>query len=108
MDDDIFRVPVELLSDSAQKRNLAKAMTNDDVVAVIHTLIERLNDMYMIVLAADGFDVETKRILLSPDNLNSHTTLRYLNLINNLTDALQKKLQVIEMNIKPKAVSSNS
>ena len=108
MNDDMFRMPIELFSDSVQKRNLAKAMTNDDVFVVIHTLIERLNDIYMIVLAADGLDVETKRILLPPDNLNSHTTLRYLNLINNFTNALQKKLQVIEMNIKPKVVSSNS
>ena len=39
MNDDIFHVPAELFSDSAHKRNLAKAMTNDDVVVVIRTLI---------------------------------------------------------------------
>ena len=99
--DDIFYTPPELLSENVSSKNYAKAMTNDDIIIVIQTLIERLNDIYMIILAADGFNVETKQILLSPEQLNSCTTVRYINLINNLIAALGEKLSVIEMRIKP-------
>ena len=92
----MFQVPPELVAENSGKRNNAKPMTNTDVTAVIRTLIDRLNDIYNVVLAMEGFEIETENVLLSPDNLNSVTALRYINLINTLTGAIQEKVKNIE------------
>lgn len=96
MDDDMFQVPPELMAENAGKRNNAKPLNNADVTTVIQTLIERLNDIYNVVLAMEGFEIETEKTLLSPDNLNSVTVIRYINLINTLTAAIQEKVKNIE------------
>ncbi len=97
--DDMFRVPPELVAENAGKRNDAKRLTNADVTTVIETLIDRLNDIYNVVLAMEGFNVETKNILLSPNSLTSATVLRYINLINTLTGAIQEKVKNIEKSL---------
>ena len=94
--DDMFQVPPELIAENASTRKLSTPMTNYDVITVIQTLIDRLNDIYNIILAIEGFGVETKKTLLSPDKLNSKTTVRYLSLINILTGAIQEKVKNIE------------
>ena len=94
--DDMFQVPPELISENSGKRNNAKSMTNTDVTTVIRTLIDRLNDIYNVVLAMEGFEIKTENVLLSPDNLNSVTMFRYIKLINTLTGAIQEKVKNIE------------
>ena len=96
MNDEMFQVPPELVADNAGKQNSAKSLTNEDVTTVIETLIDRVNDIYMVTLALERFDVEHRQIILSPDQLNPNTTLRYLGLINKLTGALHEKISVIE------------
>ena len=96
MDDDMFQVPPELIADNAGKQNSAKPLTNADVITIIQTLINRANDIYMVTLALERFSVKDKHIILSPDKLNPNTTLRYLGLINKLTNALHEKISVIE------------
>ena len=84
------------MAENAGKRNDAKPMTNTDVTTVIQTLINRLNDIYNVVLALEGVGITTENILLSPDNLNSVTVFSYINLINKLTGAIQEKVKNIE------------
>lgn len=94
--DDMFKVPPELVSENASKHKDSKSMTNYNVSTVIQTIVDRLNDIHNVVLAIEGFDVETQKILLSSNNLNATTTLRYVNLINILTIAIQKNVKNIE------------
>lgn len=93
-----FQVPLELMAENVSKHNDSKSMTNYDVFTVIQTLIDRVNDLYTVVLALDGFDVETKKILISPENLNSNI-LSYINLINTLIDSIREKAEIIENNL---------
>ena len=94
--DDMFQDPPELIAKFTPKHKDPKPMTNYDVFIVIQTLIDRLNDIYNVVLAMEGFEIETENVLLSPDNLNSVTMFRYINLINALTGAIQEKVKNIE------------
>lgn len=94
--DDMFQVPPELIAESAGKHDASKAMTNADVITVIRSLIDRLNDLYMVTVALEAITVENKQIILSPDQLNPNTTLRYIGLINKLASALHEKISVIE------------
>ena len=74
-------------------------MTNYDVFTVIQTLIDRVNDLYIVVSALDGFDVETRKVLISPENLNSNNILSYINLINTLIGSIREKAEIIENNL---------
>lgn len=94
--DDMFQVPPELIAENVSKHKDAKSLTNYDVSTVIQTLIDRLNDIHNVIMAVEGFDVETRKTLLSPDNLNAKTTLRYINLINVLTVAIRNNVKNIE------------
>lgn len=108
MNDEMFQVPPELVADNAGKQNSATALTNEDVTTVIQTLIDRVNDIYMVTLALERFSVKDRQIILSSDQLNPNTTLRYLGLINKLTGALHEKISVIEEYILNKREIVNS
>lgn len=96
MDNEILRLPPTLIANITGKQKSAQPLTNGDIITIIQTLIDRVNDIYMVTLALERFSVKDKRIILSPDQLNPNTTLRYLGLINTLTSALHEKISVIE------------
>ena len=94
--DDMFRVQPELISENVSKHKDSKPMTNYDVFTVIHTLIGRLNDINNVVLAIEGFEVKTSKTLLTIDDQNSVTVIRYINIINTIIGAIREKVKNVE------------
>lgn len=103
MDDDMFYTPPELISENTSSKDYAKALTNDDVYNVMHSLIERLNDIHYILLTLNGFKLEDKPNLLPLTCLNASNVVQYLDLVNSLCEAMQQKVKIIQDNLNDTA-----
>ena len=103
MMDDMFYTPPELLSENASHKDYARALTNDDVYNIMHSLIERLNDIHYILLTIDGFKLEDKPSLLPLTRLNASNVVQYLDIVNSLCEAMQQKLKIIQDNLNEPA-----
>jgi hypothetical protein len=97
--DNLFYTPPELLSENTANKDYAKPLTNDDVYNIIHSLTDRIDDIYYIIFALEGFNIEDRPRLLPIDRLNNSNTLSYLDLINRLCGLMQQKVKNIQDNL---------
>ncbi len=98
--DNMFYTPSELLTENTSSKDYAKALTNDDVYNVMHSLIERVNDIQCILLTINGFKLADKPSLLPLTRLNASNVVQYLDLVNSLCEAMQQKVKRIQDNLK--------